>query len=144
MTSQGLLSLQVIPGSNQQRLNYWGYSTTSFFAPMSRYSQAALDNKPASEIVDEFKTMVKECHKRGIEVILDVVFNHTAEGNEMGPTISFRSCHQHLRSASFPTCTQTVVRHGRLGLKPSNICDSPAISFVLLPSACGNPFIASC
>lgn len=42
-------------------------------------------------MVNEFKTMVKECHRKGIEVILDVVFNHTAEGNEQGPTISFRS-----------------------------------------------------
>ena len=50
--------------------------------------------------MDEFKNLVKECHKRGIEVILDVVFNHTAEGNEQGPTLSFRSgispCYKHL------------------------------------------------
>ena len=57
---------------------------------MARYSQAALKNKAAAEVVDEFKNLVKECHRRGIEVILDVVFNHTAEGNEKGPTISFR------------------------------------------------------
>ena len=82
--------LQLIPGSDQYRFNYWGYSTVGFFAPMARYSQAALEGRSGAAIVAEFKTMVKECHKRGIEVILDVVFNHTAEGNDQGPTISFR------------------------------------------------------
>lgn len=57
---------------------------------MARYSQAASEGKAGSRIVNEFKAMVKECHRRGIEVILDVVFNHTAEGNDQGPTISFR------------------------------------------------------
>ena len=88
---QNVASLQLIPGSdNEYRFNYWGYSTANFFAPMSRYSQASLDGKPGSAIVDEFRYVVKECHRRGIEVILDVVFNHTAEGNEQGPTLSFR------------------------------------------------------
>ena len=62
--------------------NYWGYNTIGFFAPESRYS--------ASGKVNEFKTMVKTLHSAGIEVILDVVYNHTAEGNEMGPTLCFR------------------------------------------------------
>ncbi|KAK9843453.1 hypothetical protein WJX81_003335 [Elliptochloris bilobata] len=81
---------QVIPGSDQFRFNYWGYSTVGFFAPMARYSAAAVGGGGGADVVDEFKTLVRECHKRGIEVILDVVFNHTAEGNEMGPTLSFR------------------------------------------------------
>ena len=62
--------------------NYWGYNTIGFFAPESRYS--------ASGKVEEFKTMVKTLHSAGIEVILDVVYNHTAEGNELGPTLAFR------------------------------------------------------
>lgn len=82
--------MQVIPGTDEYRFNYWGYSTVGFFAPMSRYSAAAAAGKPAAEVVGEFKTLVKECHKRGIEVILDVVFNHTAEGNQNGPSLSFR------------------------------------------------------
>lgn len=57
---------------------------------MARYSQAASEGDAGQSTIDEFKAMVKECHRRGIEVILDVVFNHTAEGNEQGPTISFR------------------------------------------------------
>ena len=83
--------MQLIPGSdNTYRFNYWGYSTTAFFAPMMRYSQAAADGHHGREVVREFKKLVRECHKRGLEVIMDVVFNHTAEGNERGPTISFR------------------------------------------------------
>lgn len=62
--------------------NYWGYNSIGFFAPDSRYS--------AGDEVAEFKTMVKSFHSNGIEVILDVVYNHTAEGNHMGPTLSFK------------------------------------------------------
>lgn len=66
--------------------NYWGYSTIGFFAPHRGYSS----QRDSLGAVDEFRDMVKALHKAGIEVILDVVFNHTAEGNENGPTISFR------------------------------------------------------
>jgi glycogen operon protein len=66
--------------------NYWGYNTIGFFAPDSRYSSSGV----RGEQVVEFKNMVKELHKAGIEVILDVVYNHTGEGSEMGPTLSFR------------------------------------------------------
>ena len=85
-----LVCRQIIPGTDEYRYNYWGYSTVGFFAPMARYSAAAAAGRPGVDIVNEFKTLVKECHRRGIEVILDVVFNHTAEGNENGPSISFR------------------------------------------------------
>lgn len=66
--------------------NYWGYNTIGFFAPEVRYSSSGV----LGEQVTEFKNMVKELHKAGIEVILDVVYNHTAEGNHMGPTLCFR------------------------------------------------------
>jgi glycogen operon protein len=66
--------------------NYWGYNTINFFAPHAGYAL----NRHHGRQVDEFKTMVKTLHRDGIEVILDVVYNHTAEGNHMGPTISFR------------------------------------------------------
>lgn len=62
--------------------NYWGYNSIGFFAPDMRYSSTGQ--------VSEFKTMVKTFHSHGIEVILDVVYNHTAEGNQLGPTLSFR------------------------------------------------------
>jgi len=66
--------------------NYWGYNTTNFFSPDARYSSSG----DLGGQVAEFKTMVKTFHREGIEVILDVVYNHTAEGNHMGPMLSFR------------------------------------------------------
>ena len=66
--------------------NYWGYNTIGFFAPDVRYAGKGV----CGEQVIEFKQMVKELHKAGIEVILDVVYNHTGEGNQMGPTLSFK------------------------------------------------------
>ena len=68
------------------RSNYWGYNTLAFFAPESSYGT---QTQPGCE-VREFKTLVRELHRAGIEVILDVVFNHTAEGSERGPTLSLR------------------------------------------------------
>jgi glycogen operon protein len=66
--------------------NYWGYNSIGFFAPDARFSSAG----PLGGQLTEFKTMVKTLHSAGIEVILDVVYNHTAEGNHLGPTLSFR------------------------------------------------------
>jgi len=66
--------------------NYWGYNTIGFFAPDVRYSGSGSTGGQ----VQEFKQMVKELHKAGIEVILDVVYNHTGEGNQLGPTLSFK------------------------------------------------------
>jgi glycogen operon protein len=70
----------------RERTNYWGYNTLGFFAPESTYSTGTT---PGCQ-VEEFKTLVRELHKAGIEVILDVVYNHTAEGSELGPTLSLR------------------------------------------------------
>jgi isoamylase len=66
--------------------NYWGYNTIGFFAPHNDYAASGR----RGEQVQEFKTMVRTLHEAGIEVILDVVYNHTAEGNHLGPTLSFR------------------------------------------------------
>ncbi len=66
--------------------NYWGYNTIGFFAPHAAYSSSG----SAGEQVTEFRSMVRTLHAAGIEVILDVVYNHTAEGDESGPTLSFR------------------------------------------------------
>ncbi len=87
----GVTSVELLPVHaiiDERRLidlglrNYWGYNSIGYFAPESRYS--------ASGKVNEFKTMVKALHSAGIEVILDVVYNHTAEGNRLGPTLSLR------------------------------------------------------
>ncbi len=66
--------------------NYWGYNTIGFFAPHNAYSSVG----ERGQQVNEFKSMVKAYHRAGMEVILDVVYNHTAEGNHMGPTLSFK------------------------------------------------------
>lgn len=95
LTALGITTLELMPVhqflDNHNLIekglsNYWGYDTIGFFAPHAGYSSSG----DRGEQVAEFKQMVKELHQAGIEVILDVVFNHTAEGNEMGPTFSFK------------------------------------------------------
>jgi isoamylase len=66
--------------------NYWGYNTTNFFSPDARYSSLG----DTGSQITEFKSMVKSLHQAGIEIILDVVYNHTSEGNQLGPTLSFK------------------------------------------------------
>ena len=85
----GVTAVELMPVSSLTKrthqsglANYWGYSTLGFFAPHHRY---CVDADPVSGI-NEFRDMVKAMHRAGIEVILDVVFNHTAEGGESGPT----------------------------------------------------------
>lgn len=91
LKSLGITALELLPvhGFVDEALlvsrglvNYWGYNTIAFFAPDSRYMSTGT--------IKEFKTMVKVLHEAGIEVILDVVYNHTAEGNHLGPTLCFR------------------------------------------------------
>ena len=95
LTDLGVTALELMPVHqfvNDTRLqdkglsNYWGYNTIGFFAPHNGYATYGQNGHQ----VNEFKTMVKNLHEAGIEVILDVVYNHTAEGNHMGPTLSFR------------------------------------------------------
>jgi isoamylase len=74
------------PETGELLLNYWGYNTVGFFAPKAGYAATSRFGMQG----DEFKNLVKSLHAAGIEVMLDVVFNHTAEGNELGPSISFR------------------------------------------------------
>ena len=89
----GITAVELLPvfafdpqDSPPGRINYWGYAPIGFFAPHAAY---ASDPRPHGAI-DEFRDMVKALHRAGIEVILDVVFNHTAEGNEGGPALGFR------------------------------------------------------
>jgi glycogen operon protein len=88
VTSVELLPIQSFISDNYLKdkglSNYWGYNTIGFFAPDPRYAAAGKDS------LREFKEMVAALHEAGLEVILDVVYNHTAEGNERGPTLSFR------------------------------------------------------
>jgi isoamylase len=95
LTGLGITAIELMPVhhfANDSTLidkglsNYWGYNTIGFFAPDSKYGASAT---PGGQ-VQEFKAMVRALHEADIEVILDVVYNHTAEGNHMGPTISMR------------------------------------------------------
>lgn len=96
LKSLGVTAVELMPvhefpifdcrGNKMTTPNYWGYDPMAFFAPHRGY---AADKSPGGQVA-EFKTMVKALHAAGIEVILDVVFNHTCEGNENGPTISFK------------------------------------------------------
>ncbi|MFJ8193489.1 glycogen debranching protein GlgX [Streptomyces sp. NPDC096094] len=95
LTSLGVTAVELMPvhqfvhdGHLQDRglSNYWGYNTIGFFAPHNGYAARGTRGQQ----VAEFKSMVKTLHEAGLEVILDVVYNHTAEGNEKGPTLSFR------------------------------------------------------
>jgi glycogen operon protein len=96
LKSLGVTAVELMPvhefpieeadGSTPKRAYYWGYDPIAFFAPHRGYMQG---DKPGDQ-VRQFKEMVRELHAAGIEVILDVVFNHTAEGNESGPTFSFK------------------------------------------------------
>ncbi|WP_323794367.1 glycogen debranching protein GlgX [Nocardioides sp.] len=101
LTKLGVTAIELMPVHqfiqdstllDQGLRNYWGYNTLAFLAPHSDYSAAAHSEQEQAlgQQVQEFKAMVKAMHLAGIEVILDVVYNHTAEGNHMGPTLSFR------------------------------------------------------
>jgi len=98
LTSLGVTAVELLPVHQNvtdeflvQRgmANYWGYNTIGYFAPHFGYSAAVRAGRPGGQVA-EFKTMVKTLHQAGLEVILDVVFNHTAEGGEGGPTLCFR------------------------------------------------------
>lgn len=99
LTKLGITSLELLPIQmfiseprlmNMGLINYWGYNTINFFSPHPRYATSAAIKAGPSEVVKELKTAVRELHRAGIEVILDVVYNHTAEGGSGGLTYSFR------------------------------------------------------
>ncbi|MVM34635.1 glycogen debranching protein GlgX [Spirosoma sp. HMF4905] len=82
----GVTAVELLPVHQFTDESYWGYNSIGFFAPQNTYSSSGM----AGQQVVEFKQMVKNLHKAGIEVILDVVYNHTAEGNQLGPLLSFK------------------------------------------------------
>ncbi len=123
LKSLGVTAVELMPvhdfpildiwGRQPQRVNYWGYDPLAFFAPHRGYASC---DQPGAQVV-EFKEMVKALHRAGIEVILDVVFNHTAEGNEHGPVLSFKGLENHVyyimenggsRYANYSGCGNTI------------------------------------
>ncbi len=112
------------PDTNEQLLNYWGYGPLAFFAPKVGY---AATGSTGGELT-ELKTMIKALHENGIEVILDVVFNHTAEGNEQGPTISFKG----IDSSTYYILTQDGHFYNFSGTGNTFNCNHPTVrSFII-------------
>ncbi len=123
LKSLGVSAIELMPvhefpirdiwGNLPQRPNYWGYDPMAFFSPHRGY---AVGSEPGCQVL-EFKQMVKALHQAGIEVILDVVFNHTCEGNELGPVLSFKGLENHVyyhlanggsRYCNYSGCGNTV------------------------------------
>jgi isoamylase len=99
LTTLGVTTVELMPVhqfltdrslAERDLTNYWGYNTIAFLAPHNGYASAGTTGARAHEVVTQFKSMVRELHAAHIEVILDVVYNHTAEGNHLGPTLSMR------------------------------------------------------
>ncbi|MFC1408265.1 glycogen debranching protein GlgX [Streptacidiphilus sp. N1-12] len=112
------------PVTGEPLVNFWGYNTLSFMAPKAGYAATGRWGMQA----DEFRTLVKDLHAAGIEVVLDVVFNHTAEGNEQGPTISFRG----LDNATYYMLTPEGYYYNFSGTGNTVNCNHPVVrEFVL-------------
>ena len=113
---------------NMGLINYWGYNTINFFTPHHRYATSAAIAEGPEAIVREFKTMVRELHRNGIEVILDVVYNHTAEGGNRGLTHSFRG----IDNASYYRVDDLGNYHDTTGCGNSlNFANSRVVELVL-------------
>jgi isoamylase len=114
------------PGTGERLLNCWGYNTVGFFAPKAGFAATGRFGMQ----VDELKTLVKELHRQGIEVILDVVYNHTAEGNEHGPTISYRG----LDNSTYYMLTPEGYYFNFSGVGNTVNCNDPVVRDMVLDS----------
>jgi glycogen operon protein len=112
------------PVSGKRLHNYWGYGTVAFFAPKAAYAATGRYGMQ----LDEFKNTVKQLHRAGIEVILDVVFNHTAEGNELGPTLSFRG----LDNSTYYMLTHEGYYYNYSGTGNTLNCNHPVVRGFIL------------
>jgi len=112
------------PETGELLLNYWGYSQVGFFAPKAAYAATG----KFSMQVDELKALIQDLHNNGIEVFLDVVFNHTAEGNENGPTISFRG----IDNQSYYMLTKEGYYYNFSGTGNTLNCNNPMVRNMVL------------
>ncbi|WP_437303010.1 glycogen debranching protein GlgX [Sorangium sp. So ce388] len=112
------------PATGEPLVNYWGYNTVGFFAPKAGYAATGRLGMQ----VDELKALIKELHRSGIEVILDVVFNHTAEGNERGRTISFRG----LDNRTYYMLTPEGYYYNFSGVGNTLNCNDPVVRSLVL------------
>ncbi len=110
--------------NGKKLLNYWGYSTVGFFAPKAGYAAAA----PFGMEADELKGLIKRFHSNGIQVVLDVVFNHTAEGNENGPYISYRG----IDNRTYYLLTPEGYYYNFSGCGNTMNCNNPVVRNVVL------------
>ncbi|MBI5647353.1 MAG: glycogen debranching enzyme [Ignavibacteriae bacterium] len=115
------------PDTGELLLNYWGYSTMGFFAPKAGFA-ATGKSGDGTMVADELKSLIKELHENGIEVILDVVFNHTAEGNEHGPTISYRG----IDNATYYMLTPDGYYYNFSGTGNTLNCNNPIVRSMVL------------
>jgi isoamylase len=118
--------------------NYWGYNTIGFFAPHADYAVKPVDPTQRGQQVQEFKAMVKALHTAGIEVILDVVYNHTAEGNHQGPMLSFRG----IDNAAYYRLVEDDPRYymDYTGTGNSlNVRHPHSLQLIMDPSTCATP-----
>ncbi len=113
------------PATGEYLLNYWGYNPIGFFAPKASYAHASRDG----EQIREFKKMVKALHDAGIEVILDMVFNHTAEGNENGPVYNFKGLDNSIYYIIDP---KTGRYHNYSGCGNTLNCNHPVVRDLIL------------
>jgi glycogen operon protein len=111
------------------RMNYWGYSTVGFFAPKTGFA-ASGKMHDGTMVVDELKTLVKELHRNDIEIILDVVYNHTAEGNEFGPTISYKG----IDNSTYYMLTPEGYYYNFSGTGNTLNCNNPIVRQLVLDS----------
>jgi isoamylase len=111
------------------KMNYWGYSTIGFFAPKAGFAATGAAGD-GTMVADELKNLVKECHAAGIEVLLDVVFNHTAEGNENGPTLSYRG----IDNATYYMLTPEGYYFNFSGTGNTLNCNNPIVRNLVLDS----------
>ncbi len=115
----------VDPETGKVHTNYWGYATLGFFAPHRAYSK----NQAPGSVVKEFRSMVRAFHEAGIEIILDVVFNHSGEGNELGPTIAFKG----LDNAVYYMCDENKSRYANYtGCGNTMRCNHPVMKKLVI------------
>ena len=113
------------PKTRERLLNFWGYNSIGFFAPKASYANDSLNGNQ----VKEFKTLVKAMHDAGIEVILDMVFNHTAEGNERGPVYNFKGLDN---SVYYIIDPETGRYHNYSGCGNTLNCNHPVVRDLIL------------
>ncbi|MGF1504664.1 MAG: glycogen debranching protein, partial [Anaerolineae bacterium] len=119
---------RISPETGEILLNYWGYSTVGFFAPKAGYAATGRYDMQ----MDELKNLIKELHRSGIEVILDEEFNHTAEGNELGPVISFKG----IDNKTYYMLTPDGYYYNFSGTGNTLNCNHPVVRNVVLDCLC--------